>query len=459
MRKAFNNYKMKVGDTKKVNRTIPIDIEIREWVEKGVVFIKQYDKLSDNDNFFDIVNLIKKQIDFNKVTIIRIDVDISSKEMEIFLNLFRNVKTISILNSNLYRIPNLKSLNKLERFTYINNREITRDIMFLERFDNLPKNITNITISGVNIEIGRVDMYKKLESLDLNNSVIPYFPILKCPKLKILNINGTHSGFYRFDETLPHLIVESLNGDILDGLKNIDLINMDYNEAVAITFRTSIYIGDNVDKGVSLKNLNKKFGKLRRNCNFIIDRERQYQQNSNTVYNHKENVHSSSINTSILTSIKKIMVREEVGKINLDLFLEDLSKESKYIIKEDCLRFTSEAIETYSYTDILNKVCSIIHANNNHIELKKILETEIISSKSLCFTGCVSRIVNSLSGFDDDVVVNISDREQMNSVIVNEKNKLGDDYTVIEHKQNSIKVLTELGYDLNKIKEFTDFIE
>jgi len=75
------------------------------------------------------------------------------------------------------------------------------------------------------------------------------------------------------------------------------------------------------------------------------------------------------------------------------------------------------------------------------------------SAECKCFTGRITRLVNCLSGFDDDVVIKISDNEQIGNVLSVMRNKYEKDD---EFRENAIKQLLELGYDLSVINEWID---
>ena len=58
------------------------------------------------------------------------------------------------------------------------------------------------------------------------------------------------------------------------------------------------------------------------------------------------------------------------------------------------------------------------------------------SADCKCFTGRITRLVNCLLSFDDDVVIKISDNEQISNVLLAIKSKYEKDK---EFKENAIK--------------------
>ena len=76
-----------------------------------------------------------------------------------------------------------------------------------------------------------------------------------------------------------------------------------------------------------------------------------------------------------------------------------------------------------------------------------------------CFTGRISRLVNSLNGFDKEVIINISDSEQISQIVILIKEQLGTKYTIEKHKELVKKELLERGFGSDKIDIWIDSIE
>ena len=81
-------------------------------------------------------------------------------------------------------------------------------------------------------------------------------------------------------------------------------------------------------------------------------------------------------------------------------------------------------------------------------------------SPALRVTGKISRLVNCLAGYDELVVVEIADKEQIGTVIEIVRNRLGDNYTVDEHKRISVLELVKRGYSREVVDdEWVAYIE
>jgi hypothetical protein len=72
----------------------------------------------------------------------------------------------------------------------------------------------------------------------------------------------------------------------------------------------------------------------------------------------------------------------------------------------------------------------------------------------------MSRLINCLNGFDDHIVIHISNNEQIGNIIILIKDKLiaENNYTIELHKEIVIKELYERGYDKGIIDEWIEYI-
>ena len=100
-----------------------------------------------------------------------------------------------------------------------------------------------------------------------------------------------------------------------------------------------------------------------------------------------------------------------------------------------------------------------INALESRDEIKKTLNTEILDAECKCFTGKISRLVNCLAGYDELVVVEIADKEQIGTVIEIIRNRLTENYTVEEHRRLTTLELQERGYSQKVIEEWVVYIE
>ena len=83
----------------------------------------------------------------------------------------------------------------------------------------------------------------------------------------------------------------------------------------------------------------------------------------------------------------------------------------------------------------------------------------LTGSPALRVTGRMSRLVNCLVGYDDLVIIQIADNEQIGTIIELVRTRLGENYNIEEHKRISILELIERGYSQEVISEWVGYIE
>ena len=181
------------------------------------------------------------------------------------------------------------------------------------------------------------------------------------------------------------------------------------------------------------------------------------------VYTDAQSVHNSSIQKSLLDSVNRLLAipirsREEDVMVQI---LEDsiLTDESKTRLVEYSEDTSVHAVLNLTFSDMLVVVWNRINTLESRDEIKKTLTTEILDAECKCFTGKISRLVNCLTGYDDLVVVEIADKEQIGTIIELVRTRLGEGYTVEEHRRICILELSERGYSREVIDEWVEHIE
>ena len=150
--------------------------------------------------------------------------------------------------------------------------------------------------------------------------------------------------------------------------------------------------------------------------------------NNNSIYNDGQNVHTSSIQESCKKSILNLL--NDNFTIKMDKLIETiidnpLIKNKKTIIKYLNNKDVHSTLFT-TFGDIFVKVYGRIINSEHKKELFKRLNEEMTESECKCFTGRLTRIVNVLNGYFDDITINISSNEQISNIIIAIKNKYHD---------------------------------
>ena len=118
---------------------------------------------------------------------------------------------------------------------------------------------------------------------------------------------------------------------------------------------------------------------------------------------------------------------------------------------------TEMSLLNCTFKDLLVPIWTRIQKNENHKdEIKKILNNDMKDSLCKCFTGRISRLLNVLNGFYDDVNVTINSSEQIGNIIVIVKERLESEnrYSIELHKDVVRKELIERNYPEETIEEW-----
>ena len=192
----------------------------------------------------------------------------------------------------------------------------------------------------------------------------------------------------------------------------------------------------------------------------FIDRVNEQNFDTGGIYNDAQNVHDSTVQKSIQQSIFNV-IKTPVKDFNVASITTDpiLDPTTKRIIMDYCEDTSIHTIVQITFQDLFAAVWTRIQTHAAGDEIKRIMNTELQDSQCKCFTGRLSRLVNCLVGFCDDVQIQISDRSQINNIVILVKDRLGDGYTVERHRAEVEKEMTERGFGRETIAEIVGYIE
>ena len=110
-----------------------------------------------------------------------------------------------------------------------------------------------------------------------------------------------------------------------------------------------------------------------------------------------------------------------------------------------------------TFAEVLQSVWYVIQNHADSDEIKRILNTEMSDSICKCFTGRLSRLINTLNGFDDRVCIMISNNDAIGNIIVMiiAQNK---DKNITEQKAICKVELLSRGYTMDIIEEWINYI-
>jgi hypothetical protein len=188
----------------------------------------------------------------------------------------------------------------------------------------------------------------------------------------------------------------------------------------------------------------------------LLDR---LEKNGQEVYQDKQSVHNSDIQKSFKETVLRLSNKKPELNIHQtveEILTSSLLDDSKKSIVEYCSSIDVHSELNMTYSELLVLVWDRIRERSEMKEILSVLDTELTDSECKCFTGRITRLVNCLNGFDTDVIINISDNEQLSNLMVLINNK----YTV---KEDKVKALTEAmkerGFSQEKIDEWVEYVE
>ena len=139
----------------------------------------------------------------------------------------------------------------------------------------------------------------------------------------------------------------------------------------------------------------------------------------NTIYNNRQNVHSSSLEKSI----QKIV--EQLSNVNLssvtteeieEILLRHAEEKDKESIKTSIFRIIIDngIYNGNSLVSILNRIWTVINSKKERDTLINRLIEELVDMSNTCSSGHLSRLVNTLSGFGYELNIGFEDQIRSN---------------------------------------------
>ncbi len=377
------------------------------------------------------------------------------------INLFAHIKLILI---NLYKFKNLQKL-------ICRCNKITE----IKGLDNLV-NLLQLNLSHNHItEIKGLDNLVNLQYLNLNDNQITEIKDLdNLVNLQYLDLSYNQiteiKGLTHLDNLQTLYVYDNQITEIkgLDKLVNLQTLDLSRNKITEIKELThldnlqELYLSENyiIELPLNLCNFRHIY-EFYYNDNpieyILLPVQRWLNRNqNNNIYNDKQNVHNHNIQNSFRNSLTNLL--KDKPTINLETVKNEiinneiLTEQTKREILNYCDDITEHSTYLITYSDLLIYVWSRIR--NKH-EILKVLNQEISDGLCMCFTGRMTRLLNVLVGFYDDIELQISDSEQITNIIMSLKNKLFDEKQL---KEAVKKELLERQYSEAIINEWLEYI-
>jgi hypothetical protein len=124
------------------------------------------------------------------------------------------------------------------------------------------------------------------------------------------------------------------------------------------------------------------------------------------VYTDGQNVHNSNIQLCIRDSINALTTRTEIGSYNKQTLINAIIADPILTCKDQFIGYLDdEAVHTLlllTFGEVLWAVIRTIELDFDSLtqmEIKSILNQEMVDAECKCFTGRMGRVVNCLNGF------------------------------------------------------------
>jgi hypothetical protein len=186
--------------------------------------------------------------------------------------------------------------------------------------------------------------------------------------------------------------------------------------------------------------------------------------NTQHIYNDTQSVHNHSIQQGIRNGIMYLLTKKPT--ITLDELTQQiltepiLSEQSKRLLMEYTENEEVHSIFNITFKELLLNVISHVNTFDTTMQHNffEILNTEITDSECKCFTGRLSRLVNSLNGLDEHIQVHISENEQIGNIIIVCKNRMNSEYSVELHKEMVRSELLLRNVGIDTIEKWLEYI-
>lgn len=449
-------------------------------------------RLSNLDSLNNLYNLEELDCSYNRIETLE---NLNLPNLQVLKCAFNKISSLQNLNfpnlkyfhcsDNQINIikdcdfPNLEEFhcfyNKIERLENLNFHRLKKIYCFFNLITEINLNLPELKILDctsnkistlTNIVAHNLEELKCYNNKihDLENSVFPNLKRLYCNNNEIVNIEDyvfpNLEELYCYDNNIiniencvfPNLKILCCSNNQIVNIQNINLPNL-------------IELRCNSNQITNMVLLNNFPNLLSIDCNnnpieFISPVLRRIMnKNFQNIYNDNQSVHNHNIQESTRKSINNIISIKPTIRNLSEYIINDtiLSNSTKEILFEFINNQEVHSVLNITFEELLLHVLSRIEQNEHINEIKKILNQEMHNSACKCFTGRMTRLINSLSGFDELVNIQISDSEQIGNIIISIQNNMTN-YNVDEHKELVRQELTSRGYSEEIINEWLEYI-
>jgi Leucine-rich repeat (LRR) protein len=399
----------------------------------------------------------------------------------------RELIELDLSNNQITIIPGLDFANEIINICLLT--KLQKLNLGLNKIINIPESLSNLSdLKELHLFTNCISTIPKcfgklinLQELDLSNNRITKIPdcIGQLTNLRKLSLGGNQiTNIPDHIGKLTNLLELNLTGNqisnvpdcvgLLTNLQKLYFINNQITKIPdcigLLTNLQDLYFIKN-----QIKSIPAILGRLTR-CKFYffnnpieyippnVQRLMDQQKIQNNIYSDTQNVHDHNIQESVRQSIYALLN----NKCSTNNYIEEilhssLKPKTKQLLTEYCNDETVHSLNI-TFSELLKHVWNRITKHEYKEEIIKILDEEMENAECKCFTGRISRLVNVLNGYYDDINIKISDNAQIGTIISIIKQR----YTgnnIDELKGIIKKELSERKIDDNVIREWIKHVD
>jgi hypothetical protein len=307
------------------------------------------------------------------------------------------------------------------------------------------------------LNINDLSMYKNLRHITISSSNLSILPILpNTGELKHLDVsNNNITDIRNLPDSINILYINSNNITNLDAFPvNVSWMNMSQNPLRRfpenLVLCRSLYHIYLYETEIEMTAMEMRFLAERTNYRPV---DRMMQRDITSVYENRQNIHATSIQKSFLKSCQSLLL----DKIPDQVFTGTGNRYVDENIREFSKNRERHCILYITFSELFQKVWNRIAAQEDKeicAEMLKRLREEMIEAEAKCFMGQITRLLNVLVGFYDDICIEIDESEQIYAKI--QANRLRNGNVV--NVDDLVDELREIKISEDKIREWVDAV-
>lgn len=305
----------------------------------------------------------------------------------------------TVLNANNNRIRKVLDLPRTLR-----RISLKRNYLMYYNYDSFGPNLFEFNIAHNHI-VDLPFLPPSMRTCIVSDNPISYLPLLP-EGLKILKASRCKlTELPPFPRSLEYLSVRHNNiGRIED-----DLMNCRHLRDLKYEGNPGIFLSERL-----LDHIDNHFARMRDGDEEVVARDQYDAPKKRTIYGDGQNVHNSKITKQIIDAVEHM--KKTPANVKMD---DTIIGEMKGVLKNFrifqyiCSTSSIHSVLKLSFQELFYIYYNYIFDKKYKDEALKILDEDLMEMRFICFTGRVSRLVNTLSGLDETIFVGISETEQI----------------------------------------------